>query len=229
MSSSGRPNAWRAALEGLKAKWECFYFLLVLLLLSLQVTSFISSPSITNTSHAPTATLASLESFIVFRLAYLITPIYLIPTLYLLFSRNRHPWSRAYFDLLGCYVLVRLLIQLASLNLLVFSESGAKTLLLTQLMLFIPFLLIVWGWIYWRVDQLAPKPSKPFFRLEHDGEAPRPIDYFIASFSSIFSASINGVNGNYARSRILILLHGLMIYDVMGLTLSKVVALFAAD
>jgi hypothetical protein len=66
------------------------------------------------------------------------------------------------------------------------------------------------------------------FRLDVEAENPRPIDYLVASFSSVFSASINGVKGRSARARTLILLHGFVIYDVMGLTLSRAVALVQA-
>ena len=40
-----------------------------------------------------------------------------------------------------------------------------------------------------------------------------------------FFATINAIKGNSAQARMLILFYGLMIYDVMGLTLSRAVAL----
>jgi hypothetical protein len=43
-----------------------------------------------------------------------------------------------------------------------------------------------------------------------------------------FSASISAIKGRSARARILLLLHGFVIYDVMGLTLSRAVALVQA-
>ena len=92
-----------------------------------------------------------------------------------------------------------------------------------------PYSLLVWGWVYWRLDAFAGASNRPLLRLDCQGVAlPRPIDYFVASFSSVFSATINAIKGNSARARILILFHGLMIYDVMGLTLSRAVALVQA-
>lgn len=70
-----------------------------------------------------------------------------------------------------------------------------------------------------------PPKSRLFFRLDCEGSQPRPIDYFVASFSSVFSATISGIKGNSARARILILAHGFVIYDIMGLTLSRAIAL----
>jgi hypothetical protein len=51
------------------------------------------------------------------------------------------------------------------------------------------------------------------------------VDYFVASFSSVFSASISAIKGNSARARVLIIIHGIVIYDVMVLTLSRALAL----
>lgn len=219
----------KATVQTLASKWEPIYFLLIFLLLWLQVSFFVANPSIVNSLHGPTASLAALERFIAFRLAHITTPIYIFPSLFLLFSRVNSSWSRKYFDILGIYTISRLVIQFIGLNLLLFTRSGIGVLLMTQLLFFIPFSLLIWGWIYWRINQLTPELSRPFFRLEHDGENPRAIDYFVASFSSIFSASISGIKGNCARARILILLHGFMIYDVMGLTLSRAVSLTIAS
>ena len=75
------------------------------------------------------------------------------------------------------------------------------------------------------MDAITRSNNRPLFRLDCEGDSPRPLDYFVASFSSVFSATINAIKGNSARARILILAHGFLIYDVMGLTLSRAVAL----
>jgi len=67
--------------------------------------------------------------------------------------------------------------------------------------------------------------GRPQFRLDCDREMPRPVDYFVASFLSVFSASISAIKGNSARARVLIIIHGIVIYDVMVLTLSTALAL----
>jgi hypothetical protein len=43
-----------------------------------------------------------------------------------------------------------------------------------------------------------------------------------------FSGSISAIKGRSAQPRILLLLHGFVIYDVMGLILSRAVALVQA-
>jgi hypothetical protein len=116
-------------------------------------------------------------------------------------------------------------IQLIGLNILAFDSVTPKFLLITQLLFFLPYSLSIWGWIYWRLDVIARSKSRLFYRLDCEGSQPRPIDYFVASFSSVFSATISGIKGNSARARVLILVHGFLIYDIMGLTLSRAIAL----
>lgn len=142
-----------------------------------------------------------------------------------MFSGRRVPWRRRFLDVLGVYVVCRLVVQSVELNILIFDSITPRFLLITQLLFFLPCSLLVWGWIYWRLDIDTKGRSRPLSRCDFYGEAPRPIDYFVAAFSSVFSASIGGIKGNYARSRILILLHGFMIPDVMGLTLLRAVSL----
>lgn len=128
-------------------------------------------------------------------------------------------------DFLGVYFATRMLIQLVGLNILVFDTVSSHFILITQLLFFLPYSLMLWGWIYWRLDKMGQTHGHNFFRVDHDSEHPRPIDYFVASFSTVFSASISNIKGTSARSRIIILIHGFMIYDIMGLTLSRAVAL----
>ncbi|MCS5698419.1 hypothetical protein NZK32_05095 [Cyanobium sp. FGCU-52] len=115
--------------------------------------------------------------------------------------------------------------QFIGLNVLVFDSVSSRFILVTQLLFFLPNSLLVWGWIYWRLDQVDSGRQNRLFHLDLDGKAPRPIDYFVASFSSVFSASISAIKGTSARARILILAHGFVISDVMGLTLSRAISL----
>lgn len=127
--------------------------------------------------------------------------------------------------MVGIYVVVRMCIQLMGLNLLVFDLITPRFTLIVQLLFFLPYSLLVWGWIYWRLDARAGAANRQWFRLDGDHAIQRPIDYLVASFSSVFSASISGIKGRSARARMLILVHGFFVYDLMGLTLSRAVAL----
>ncbi|MDM7951987.1 MAG: hypothetical protein QUV07_02055 [Cyanobium sp. CZS 25K] len=139
--------------------------------------------------------------------------------------RSDSRFSRSLFDLLGVYYLVRMAIQLLGLNILVFDSGSSPLLLITQLIFFLPYMLLVWGWVYWRLNRMGVSHGRPLFSLDHEAAMPRVIDYYVASFSTVFSASISNIKGTSARSRILILIHGFMIYNVMGLILSRAISL----
>lgn len=210
----------------LRIRWEILFFYLVVFLLLLQVFSLFSDFRSLPDHSGATGFLIGFESFVATRLAYIMLPLILFPLSYLFCSSRRPSWARLFLDFLGVYVVIRLVIQLIGLNILVFDTVTPRFLLIRQVLFFLPYLLLIWGWIYWRLDTFARSRNRPLFYLDCESVAPpRPIDYFVASFSSVFSASIRAIKGNSARARILNLFHGVMIYDVMGLTFSRAVSL----
>ena len=221
-SASGRRSFIRRFLSN---QWEILLFLVISTLLLLQVYLLYVDIHSLSDLHGAIAVFADFDSFMVHRLTYVAAPAIFLPILFILFCGRRPVWVRTYLDILGGYLVFRMTIQLIGLNILVFDSVTPRYLLITQLLFFLPYSLMVWGWIYWRLDVIARASNRQFFRLDCEGEHPRPIDYIVASFSSVFSASISGIKGNSARARILILAHGFMIYDIMGLTLSRAVAL----
>lgn len=206
-------------------RWEEWFFLLIFALLCFENLAFVTDAEFLSSLNGATAFFADFEFFVVRRLSFVTFPFVVLPLSFLFFSRGRPQWSRGYLDTLGFYFVVRMSIQLFGLNILVFDFTTSRFILITQLLFFLPYALLVWGWIYWRLDTSAGRRQRQLLRLDIEGEYPRPLDYLIASFSSVFSASISGIKGRSARSRILILFHGFVIYDVMGLTLSRAVAL----
>lgn len=210
-------------------QWEELFFLFLFLLLGLQVVIFVADtkPAFSSVGGA-VAIFSSFESFIANYFSYVSAPLILAPLLCLTVAGGRPEWSRRYLDFVGLYIVARMFIQLIGLNLLVFDSVTPRFALITQLLFFLPYSLLVWGWIYWRLDRFASASDRRLFRLDCERDIPRPIDYLVASFSSVFSASISGIKGRSARARILILVHGFFVYDVMGLTLSRAVALIQA-
>ena len=207
-------------------RWEELFFLFLFLLLGLQVVLFVADTKLVfSSAGGAVAAFSSFESFIANYFSYVSAPLILAPLLYLTVAGGRPRWSRRYLDFAGIYIVARMFIQLIGLNLLVFDSATPRFALITQLLFFLPYSLLVWGWIYWRLDRFASANDRRFFRLECERDMPRPIDYLIASYSSVFSASISGIKGRSARARALILVHGFFVYDVMGLTLSRAVAL----
>jgi hypothetical protein len=182
-------------------RWEELFFLLVFALLCFENLAFVSDAEFLSSLHGATAFFAEFEFFVVRRLSYATIPLVVLPLAYLFASRGKPQWSRRYLDILGIYFIARMTTQLIGLNILVFDFTTSRFLLITQLLFFLPYSLLVWGWIYWRLDTSAGRKRRQLFRLDIESENPRPIDYLIASFSSVFSASISGIKGRSARGK----------------------------
>lgn len=219
-----------ASLVGhLLQRWEELFFLFLLFLLSLQVFEFLAeTKSIAPSLEGAISVFMSFEDFVIHYLSYATVPLIVLPLVYLIVCRKRARWSRQFLDIVGTYIVLRMFTQLIGLNLLVFDSITPRFTLISQLVLFLPYSLLVWGWIYWRLDAFAVTIKSKFFQLDCERVTPRPIDYLVASFSTVFSASISSIKGRSARAKVLIIIHGFFVYDVMGLTLSRAVSLVQA-
>jgi hypothetical protein len=134
---------------------------------------------------------------------------------------------RTLIDAFALFYLIRIFLLFILLNVLLFARTTDAELLAVQLFLFLPSLLLMWGWIYWRFDLYSLKSrGQPMFLFLYLGESlPIAYDYFLASFVSLLSNTLAGFAGRTRLSRTLIFIHGIMMWDVMGLILSRAIAL----
>ena len=210
----------------LSRHWEDIFFLVLFFLLFSQDIFFINgTKSILGSNGGVLATFVSFESFILTAASYVTVPLFLVPLVCLAAYQGRPNWARRYLDLVGLYIVARMFIQLVGLNLLVFDRESPRFALITQLLFFLPYSLLIWGWIYWRLDNFVNATNQLHFRLDCERDDPRTIDYLVASFTSVSDPPISSIKGRSARARILIIVHGFVVYDIMGLTLSRAVAL----
>lgn len=205
-------------------QWEALFFLAVEIFLGLQVLFLHSDLPVNNNSHHLLRVYINFTSLMLNIGGYFVFPLVVLVFLSLA-KRIPLAAARKIGDFLGGYYALRMITLLLGLNILVFDVQSSRFLLITQLLFFLPYSLLVWGWVYWRLDGISRARGKPLFKLDHDPVRPAVIDYFVASFSTVFSASISVVKGTSPGSRILILLHGFMIYDIMVLILSRAVAM----
>ena len=137
---------------------------------------------------------------------------------------------RLLIDTMYALVAFRLLMLFGVLNLMIFLPPSDRILLFSQLLLFLPCLLLIWGWIYWRVDthSVSLGRGRIFTSSTSEDDIPPPYDYFIASFTSLLTTTLDNFNGKTRFARTLIFLHGVMMWDIMALTLSRAIALASA-
>ena len=137
---------------------------------------------------------------------------------------------RLLVDAMVVLVILRLLMLFGILNLMIFLPPSDRVLLFSQLLLFLPCLLLVWGWIYWRVDthSVSLGRGRIFTSSTSENDIPPPYDYFSASFTSLLTTTLDNFNGKTRFARTLIFVHGVMMWDIMALTLSRAIALASA-
>jgi len=133
-------------------------------------------------------------------------------------------------DIVSIWFALRIADLFLLINLLVFLRMPDHAQLILQLLIFLPCLLMMWGWVYWRLDvgsQTATGKAIFDFKLP-DGATPTIYDYFLVSFTSLISSTLNGFSGNTRTARTLIFAHGVMMWDVMGLILTRAIALVSS-
>ena len=137
---------------------------------------------------------------------------------------------RSIVDIFAVWFALRIADLFLLINLLIFLRMTDHGQLIVQLLLFLPCLLLMWGWVYWRVDVGSRiVTGKEIFDFKLPGGAsPTIYDYFLVSFTSLISSTLNGFSGKTRTARTLIFAHGVMMWDVMGLMLSRAIALVSS-
>ena len=141
----------------------------------------------------------------------------------------RNAQRRFLVDAIAIYFTIRLLTLFTFINLLIFLKTSDHALVVAQLLLFLPCLLLIWGWIYWRIDtrSLLNTGKRIFSFKLAEGATPTIYDYFLVSFTSLLSHTLSGFSGETRTARTLIFIHGIMMWDIMGLTLSRAIAMIS--
>lgn len=128
-------------------------------------------------------------------------------------------------DFLGGMLTLRCVFLFMTMNLLLMSHLKANAMLLMQLVLFIPVVTLDFGWLYWRLDSAARKSGRRHIRFEHEEERPDPFDYFYSSAMALLQFEPKGATPLTRLMKVLFVLHGIIMLDLVALTLSRAVAL----
>jgi hypothetical protein len=209
-----------------RRNWEIFVLLAVGLLLfgSLAV---VKEAPVSSFRHSLVGELLSLFNIYFHVVTPVVVPVSLVLAVVCCSMPAQSPLRRSLIDAYALFYMIRVFLLFILLNVLLFARTPDSELLAIQLFLFLPSLLLMWGWIYWRFDAFSLRSrGQPMFLFSSLGEAlPTVYDYFLASFVSLLSNTLAGFAGRTRLSRTLIFIHGIMMWDVMGLILSRTIAL----
>lgn len=128
-------------------------------------------------------------------------------------------------DFIGALLSLRCLIQFLILNLLLLSHLKAGGMLLLQLVLFIPVITLNFGWLYWRLDSAGRGRGRPQIRFSEEAGKLDPFDYFQVAARALMQFEPSGATALSRPMKALFILHGVMMMDLVALTLSRAVSL----
>ena len=128
-------------------------------------------------------------------------------------------------DLLGVLLTLRCFVIFILLNLLLLSQLRAGALLLTQLILFLPVITLNFGWLYWRLDTGARARGERQIRFAEDDDSPSVFDYFHIATRTLLQFEPSGASAVSKTMKTLFIIHGIMMLDLVALTLSRAIAL----
>lgn len=128
-------------------------------------------------------------------------------------------------DLIGALLTLRCMVLFCMLNLLLLTHLKAGGMLLLQLVLFIPVITIDFGWLYWRIDSAGRSKGKPHISFSEEMGELDPFDYFQTSARTLLQFEPSGATALTRSMKALFILHGMMMMDLVALTLSRAVSL----
>ena len=133
-------------------------------------------------------------------------------------------------DLLGAFLSLRCAMQFLLMNLLMVAPMGSGGLLLRQLVLFLPLVTLNFGWLYWRLDTGARRRGRCCIRFDDNlaDDAIHPFDYFHAAANALLQFDPSGARALTRPMKALFVLHGLVMMDLVALTLTRAIALAAS-
>ena len=130
-------------------------------------------------------------------------------------------------DLIGGLLCMRCVVQFAVLNLLLLAPLKAGGLLLAQLVSFLPVITVAFGWLYWRLDDGARQQGRSHLRFHdpNDEATPRFFEYLHASAITLLQFDPTVASPTSRLMKSLFVLHGVMMMDLVALTLSRAIGL----
>jgi hypothetical protein len=152
-------------------------------------------------------------------------PFMIIFVLFILYRVVRGKDIQWGIDILGALLTVRCFIIFVLLNLLLLSQLRAGGLLLMQLILFLPVITLNFGWLYWRLDAGARLKGQRHIRFAEDDDSPSPFDYYYIATRTLLQFEPSGATAASRVMKALFVIHGVMMLDLVALTLSRAISL----
>lgn len=124
-------------------------------------------------------------------------------------------------DGLGVWVIANLFVHFAKINLLMLSDAVEPKLLLGQVITYLLFFVLAWGWIFWRLDRVAGEADQQIVEMPRAANNDGSFDYYYSSLMSILEARISKFTGVSRLGKVLVAVHSLMVLDLAAIALAR--------
>ena len=125
-------------------------------------------------------------------------------------------------DGLGVWVIANLFAHFAKINLLMLSDIVKPKLLLGQVITYLLFFVLAWGWIFWRLDRVAGNADQQIVEMPGAATNGGSFDYHYYSLMSIIDARrMSEFTGISRLGKLLVALHSLMVLDLAAIALAR--------
>jgi hypothetical protein len=113
--------------------------------------------------------------------------VFLAPTLWLIALFAKRPLPRIIFDFYGVLFVFRLVFGFVFVNVLIIMPTASPTLLLGQIIAFLPFFVMMWGWLMWRIDHRGQEFPQQIIAIPEAEGPVNSFDYYHASVNSVIN------------------------------------------
>ncbi|MFM7733118.1 MAG: hypothetical protein ACKO6F_06595 [Cyanobium sp.] len=124
-------------------------------------------------------------------------------------------------DGLGIWVVLNLLFHFLKINLLILTDSVSPHLLLGQVITYLMFFVLGWGWIFWRLDRIAGPEDQQIVDVPAAVSKSGSFDYYHASLMSLLEGKMSGFMGVSRLGKLVVAVHTFMILDLAAIALAR--------
>jgi hypothetical protein len=204
-----------------RQQWKEVVILITLILVRIHMLSYVDALNSTaaDNTHSLKLTLKSLalqQRWITVGSSLSIIGLLLLVVL----LRRRIP--RRWLDVsAGAFISFNLIFHFLKINLLLLTPPASPQLLMGQLLTYLVFFVLAWGWIFWRIDWVGQSKPGRVIEVTDAGDQLSMFDYYHASLMSIMRRSHSEVIGKTRNGRMLVAVHTFMVLDLIAVALGR--------
>jgi len=136
------------------------------------------------------------------------------------------------FDGPGLWFSLRLALEFSIISGLIFEPSLVQPgVLLGQIVVFLPFFAITWGWIFYRMDWVGTNQAGSEVFLNDTGHSASysRFDYFHSTVHTLINKGTPSISGVSRKGRLLVLLFNVMALSLYAVAIARILQLTKAS